>query len=107
MRKIKEALRLHFEAGMSERQIAGACGVGKGTVRRYLKRARAAQLPWPLPEDIDDARLEKMLFPPPPPPSAGKKTDAGLWSDPQGTEESERHITAALGGIQREFANRI
>jgi transposase len=73
MRKIKEALRLHFEAGMSERQIAAACGVGKGTVRRYLKRARAAQLPWPLPEDIDDARLEKMLFPPPPPPSAGKR----------------------------------
>jgi hypothetical protein len=27
MRKIREALRLHFEAGMSERQIAGACAV--------------------------------------------------------------------------------
>src|SRR3954454_16981796 len=37
----------------------------------------------------------------------GKKTDAGFRSDPQGTEESERHITAALVGIQREFTNRI
>ena len=38
MRKIKEVLRLHFESGLSERQISKICVLGKGTVRRFLKR---------------------------------------------------------------------
>jgi transposase len=73
MRKIKEVLRLHFESGLSERQISKICVLGKGTVRRFLKRAGAAGLSWPLPPDLDDAALEKQLFPPPPPPSAGQR----------------------------------
>jgi hypothetical protein len=73
MRKTKEVLRLHFEAGLSERQIAKICVLGKGTVRRFLKRAEAAGLSWPLPPSLDDAALEKQLFPPPPPPSAGQR----------------------------------
>jgi transposase len=66
MRKPREILRLHFEARLNERQIAKICAVGKGTVRRYLQRTTAAGLSWPLPADLDDARLEKKLFPPPP-----------------------------------------
>ena len=31
----------------------------------YLSRARAARIAWPLPEDLDDGRLEALLFPPP------------------------------------------
>ncbi len=31
-----------------------------------LKRARRAGLGWPLPDDLDDTRLEALLFPPPP-----------------------------------------
>ena len=73
MRKIKEVLRLHFEAGLSERQISKICVLGKGTVRRFLKRAGAAGLSWPLPPGLDDAALEKQLFPPPLPPSAGQR----------------------------------
>src|SRR6476469_4377197 len=73
MRKIKEVLRLHFESGLSERQISKVCLLGKGTVRRFLKRAAAAGLSWPLPPDLNDAALEKQLFPPPPPPSAGQR----------------------------------
>jgi hypothetical protein len=42
MRKIKEVLRLHFEAQLSERQIANICALGKGTVRRFLERAEMA-----------------------------------------------------------------
>jgi hypothetical protein len=72
MRKIKEVLRLHFEAGLSERQISKICVLGKGTVRRFLQRAEAAGLSWPLPS-LDDAALERQLFPPPPPPSAGQR----------------------------------
>jgi transposase len=73
MRKVREILRLHFEAHLSERQISKICLVGKGTVRRYLKRLEAAGLSWPLPADLDEAALEKKLFPPPPPPSAGER----------------------------------
>ena len=73
MRKIKEVLRLHFEARLSERQIAKICTLGKGTVRRFLKQAEAVGLSWPLPPSCDDAALERKLFPPPPPPSAGQR----------------------------------
>ena len=73
MRKIKEVLRLHHEARLSERQIANVCALGKGTVRRFLERAEAAQVSWPLPPELDDTALEKKLFPPPPPPPAGPR----------------------------------
>ena len=58
MRKIKEVLRLHFESGLSERQISKICVLGKGTVRRFLKRAEGAGLSWPLPPGLDDAALD-------------------------------------------------
>jgi len=67
MRKIKEVLRLHHEARLSEPQIANVCALGKGTVWRFLERAEAVQVSWPLPPELDDTALEKRLFPPPPP----------------------------------------
>ena len=73
MRKIKEVLRLHNEARLSEREIAKICALGKGTVRRFLQRAEAAEVSWPLPPALDDTALEKKLFPTPPPPSAGPR----------------------------------
>ena len=73
MRRIREVLRLHFEAKLNERQIAKICSVGKGTVRRYLKRIVAAGLSWPLPADIDDATLEQRMFPPTPAAEPGSR----------------------------------
>jgi len=64
MRKIKEVLRLRF-AGLYQEQIARSCSMGQSTVHRYLKRAEAAGLSWPLPEDYDDDQLEGLLFPEP------------------------------------------
>ena len=66
MRKIKEVLRLKWERGLSNRQIAAACSVSRPAVSEYLRRATEAGLSWPLPEDLDGARLEQLLFPPPP-----------------------------------------
>jgi transposase len=63
MRKIKEVLRLHFALGLTQDQIAGSCNIAQATVHRYLERAAAAQLSWPLPADCDDRRLEELLFP--------------------------------------------
>ena len=48
MRKIKEGLRLKWERGLSNRQIAAACSVSRPAVSEYLRRATEAGLSWPL-----------------------------------------------------------
>jgi hypothetical protein len=62
MRKLRDILRLTYEARLPQRAIAKACSVGLGTVSEYVQRARAAGLGWPLPDDLDDAALEARLF---------------------------------------------
>jgi len=52
MRKIKEALRLCWELGLSVRQTARSVGVAGSTVSDLLYRAKAAGLEWPLPESL-------------------------------------------------------
>lgn len=64
MRKIREVLRLKHAHNCSERAIAASCSIGRTTVAEYLRRAAGAGLTWPLPEDLDDAQLEQLLFPP-------------------------------------------
>ena len=63
MRKIVDVLRLKFETGLSHERIAAATKVSKGAVTKYVQRARDAGLGWPLPPDMDEARLEALLFP--------------------------------------------
>ena len=65
MRQIRDVLRLCWESRLPQRAAARSLGLGQGTVSSYLRRARAVGLVWPLPEDLDDARLEALLFPPP------------------------------------------
>jgi len=64
MRKIRDVLRLKFESGLSERVIARSMSLSNGSVNSYLQRARMAGLGWPLPVDLDDGALERLLFPP-------------------------------------------
>ena len=66
MRKIREALRLRFGQGLSQCQVAQSLQMSLGAVNGYLGRARHCGLTWPLPDDLDDAQLERLLFPPPP-----------------------------------------
>jgi len=42
MKKIKEIIRLKYEAGLSKRAIAGACKISNSTVGDYLRRAAHA-----------------------------------------------------------------
>src|ERR1700675_1635386 len=65
MRQIRDVLRLCFAAKLPQRAIARSLGLSQGAISRYLSRARAAGITWPLPEDLDDAQLEALLFPPP------------------------------------------
>ena len=53
MRKIKEVIRLKFEADLSHERIAAATGISKGAITKYLWRAREAELGWPLPAAMD------------------------------------------------------
>src|SRR5208283_4280030 len=62
MRKTKEVLRLRFELGLGQRQIARSCGMGLGTVHDYLGRAAMAGIGWPLPEGLSEEELEAKLF---------------------------------------------
>jgi transposase len=64
MRKIREVLRLHA-AGRSQRLIAQSVSIGQSTVGDYLNRARLAGVGWPT--VLDDAALERALYPPRPP----------------------------------------
>ena len=62
MRRLRDVLRLKYEAGLTHRAIAVACTVGLGAVSAFLTRAKVAGLTWPLPDDLDDAALEARLF---------------------------------------------
>jgi transposase len=62
MRKIREVLRLRYDLGLLQHEIARSCSISQPTVNRYLQRASAAGLSWPLPEDCDDCRLDELLF---------------------------------------------
>ncbi len=63
MRQIRQVLRLHFESNFSRRQIAKSIGISRDAVTDYITRAAAAGLSWPLPDGLDDAALERRLFP--------------------------------------------
>ena len=64
MRKVHDILRLQA-AGLSARQIAASVSLARSTVAECLRRARLAGLGWPLPGDLDEAALERRLYPPP------------------------------------------
>lgn len=61
MRKIRDVLKLRA-SGLSLRQIAKSVGLGRSTVGDTLSRARTAGLQWPLPPDLDEAALERLLY---------------------------------------------
>jgi hypothetical protein len=62
MRKIKEVLRLKFEAKLSHEKIAAATGMSKGAVTNTVHRALEKGLAWPLPAQLDEAGLEALMY---------------------------------------------
>src|SRR5207342_161794 len=94
MRKIRDALRLTHAMGMSRRLVGEATGIGKTAVGEYVRRAAVAGLSWPLPDEIDDAELERRLFPPTAAGSSAACTDPD-WSHIH-TQMKRRGVTLAL-----------
>jgi len=64
MRKIRDVLRLRA-GGMSKRKIAASLSIGVTAAGDCVRRARRAGLSWPLPEELSDEALERLLYPPP------------------------------------------
>ena len=62
MRKIREALRLHNEAGMSVRQICVSMGASVGTVQGWLAKVPQARLEWPLAKEMSDEELGMLIY---------------------------------------------
>lgn len=63
MRKISEILRLKWGCELSRDAVARSCNISGSTVSEYLNRARIAGLSWPLPENIGEEELDRLLFP--------------------------------------------
>lgn len=62
MRKVREILKLTYDAGLPSREVARRVGVGSTGVRIMLQRFRASDLSWPLPDGVTDAALELKLY---------------------------------------------
>lgn len=63
MRSIREIARLHFEFGLSLRDISRSVHIGATTVQEMLVRFREHGLTWPLPAELSDTELEQLLYP--------------------------------------------
>jgi transposase len=96
MRKIREVLRLRYDLGLRQQEIARSCSICQSSVHRYLERASAAGLSWPLAEDCDDRRLNELLFPAEPtgecPPARAPLDFAEIHRQLQ----SHKHVTLQL-----------
>lgn len=69
MRRIREVLRLRSVEKLSRRATGVSVGVSPQTVEGIEVRAKLAGICWPLPDELDDAQLEALLYPPPKPAS--------------------------------------
>jgi transposase len=93
MRKAREILRLRLGLGLSAREVARSCKISHSTVLEYERRARSAGLGWPLPDEIDDTQLEKIVCGPPPQRSGQREMpEIGYLA----AEMKKRHVTLHL-----------
>ncbi len=63
MRKIRDVIRLALGEGLSLREVGRSLELPFTTVGDHVRRASAAGLSWPLPEELSDHDLEQLLFP--------------------------------------------
>lgn len=73
MRKVRDIVRLAIGQGLSCRQVSASLGIPFTTVSDHLRRAKEANLGWPLPEGMSDAELDRRLFAKPPAPPAATR----------------------------------
>ena len=64
MRRIREVLRLHLQAGLSYTEVGRALKVSKSVVGKYVSLARAASVDWAAAQSLSDEDLDARLFRP-------------------------------------------
>lgn len=64
MRRIREVLRLKFQLGLNDSQVASSAGIARATVQDYLRRIAATGLDHEQLIALGDEALEQRLFPP-------------------------------------------
>ena len=62
MTQYREILRLHSQ-GFSQRSIAVSCTCSRNTVGSVINHAQVRGITWPLPDEMTDAKIQKLLFP--------------------------------------------
>jgi transposase len=70
MRRIRETLRLHLQAGLSYSEIGGALKISKSVVGKYVLLARVAGVDCEVADTLSDDELEARLYRPPVPRSS-------------------------------------
>lgn len=68
MRRIREALRLVYQQGLSRNQAARSLSIGSSTLKDLLKRFQASGMPLEEALQLGDTDLEGHLFGRPKPP---------------------------------------
>ena len=64
MRRIREVLRLHLQAGLSYNEVGRALKISKSVVGKYVSLARAAGVDWDQAQTLSDEDLDARLFRP-------------------------------------------
>ncbi len=63
MRKLKEILRLKYQANLSNRKISKSLSISASTISTYLTRAKSIGISsWPLSDEWSDAVLSKQFL---------------------------------------------
>jgi len=107
MRQIKEIIRLNHQHELSVREVARSTALPTSTVHDYLRRAEAAGLTWPLPEDLTEEQLHQKLLQPlsvsePAPPKPTRPTPE--WAEVH-KELGRRGVTLRL--LWQEYRERF
>jgi transposase len=102
MRKIREILRLRFDAKLSMERIALGCKVSSSTVSDTLTRFKLSGLVWPLDDVLDDGQLEERLYRD---RHKGKPPDAHVPDWHWVHRELRKGKNVTLAGIWEEYKN--
>ena len=62
MRRIRETLRLHLQAGLTYSEVGRTLKISKSAVGKYVSLARAAGVDWELAQTLSDEALEARLY---------------------------------------------
>ena len=99
MRRIRETLRLHLQAGLSYNEVARALKISKSVVGKYVLLARVAGVDWEIAQTLSDEDLEARLYRPAV-PACQPPTRPTSALDPPGAQARRRHADAAVGGVR-------